>query len=322
MAITNLSQLTLNTGPVLPSTGGPIYTGRWFFVNASTGSDGNTGAADQPLATLQAAQLKCTANSNDVVAFIGTFSLTASLTWDKNGVHLIGMCAPTKRGKAARIISSGTTAFAPLINITATGCNFMNFATFYGFNSASNNTIAVQDTGGNNSYDNVEFLGFGDGTASTGTANITGARAHKYTGSTGQNTYRYCVFGTDSVQRNATNYTIEISGAAPRMTFQECDFEAYLASSGTAACHVLIGAAGIDRYCNFVQCHFMNDTKSTGSAMAQCFNLSGTAGGFVMLDQCQASLGITKWETSASGNLILNMSAPSTTAGGYSVNNS
>ena len=45
-------------------------------------------------------------------------------------------------------------------------------------------------TGGRNSYNNVEFLGFGDATVTTGTANQTGARAFKFNNSTGESTFR------------------------------------------------------------------------------------------------------------------------------------
>lgn len=320
MGVTNLDAMTLSTGPVLPNGSGPIYTGNWYFVNETTGSDGNEGSAGSPFATLSQALSKCTANQNDVVAFQGTIHLSATLAWSKNQVHLIGMCAPLKRGKRARISVTGSTAFAPLVSVTGSGCNFANFGTFYGFNSASNNNICWQDTGGRNSYDRVELLGFGDNTATTGTANITGARALKLNTSTGETTFRDCVFGVDTTTRNATNYTIEIAGGAPRLTFENCNFEALLGSSGAAACHVLIGAAGIDRYAIFNRCRFLNATKSTATAMTGALNVSSSAGGFVMLDQ-STLFGITDWEATASNCVVVNMSAPSASAGGIAINN-
>lgn len=322
MGITNLDALSLGGVPVIPGVAGtPIYNGNWYFVNETTGGDGNSGAANAPLATLSAALAKCVAGNNDVVAFQGTIHLTSSLLWNKNNTHLIGLCAPMKRGKRARISVTGSTAFNNLVLVSANGCNFRNFGTFYGFND----TLSVgafdcwSDTGGRNSYDNVEFMGFGDGTASTGTANLTAARALKFNNSVGESTFRSCVFGVDTVVRNATNYTVEIAGGAPRLTFQDCDFEADLGSSGTASSHVLIGSAGIDRYCNFISCRFMDTTKSGGSTMAQAFNVSSSAGGFVFLDQCTI-VGITKPETTASNSIFINNSAVSATAG-IAINN-
>lgn len=321
MPVTNLDQLTLNTGPVLPASASPIYTGNWYFVNESTGSDGNTGAADQPFATLSQALSKCTANQNDVVAFQGTIHLSSTLTWDKNQVHLIGMDAPLMRGKRARISVTGSTAFSPMVSVTASGCNFRNLGTFYGFNSASNNALPWQDTGGRNSYDLVEFLGFGDATASTGTGAITAARSIKINTSTGETTFRSCVFGVDTVARTATNYNVEIAGGAPRITFVDCDFEANIGSGGTGGSFLLVGAAGIDRYVNFKSCRFLNTVKSSGSTMTQAFNVSGSAGGLIMMDQC-TTVGVTHLETTPSNIIFINNAAPSITADcGIAVNN-
>lgn len=320
MGTTNLDALSLGGVPVIPGVAGtPIYTGNWFFVDETNGGDGNSGAANAPLATLSAALAKCTAGNNDVVAFVGTIHLSASLVWNKAQTHLIGICAPIKRGKRARISVTGTTAFSPMVSVTAAGCNFRNFGTFYGFDSASNNVTPWQDTGGRNSYDNIEFLGFGNGTATTGTANKTTSRAFIFNNSTGESTFRSCVFGVDTVVRNATNYTLEIAGGAPRLSFYDCDFEADLGASGASSSHVLIGSAGIDRYCNFINCRFMDSTKSGGTTMTQCFNVSSSAGGFVFLDQCTI-VGITKPETTASNSIFINNSAVSATAG-IAINN-
>lgn len=320
MGITNLDQLYLSGVPVIPgSTSAGLFTGNWYFVNETNGGDGNPGTYNQPLATLSAALAKCNANNNDVVAFSGTIHLTSTLVWNKANVSLIGLCASLKRGKRARISVSGATAFSPMVSVTAAGCTFSNFGTFYGFNSASNNVTPWQDTGGRNNYNLVEFMGFGDGTASTGTANKTTSRAFIFNNSTGESTFRSCVFGVDTIQRNATNYTLEIAGGAPRLSFYDCDFEADLGSSGTASSHVLVGSAGIDRYCNFVNCRFMDTTKSGGSTMAQAFNVSSSAGGFIFLDQCTI-IGITKPETTASNSIFINNSAVSATAG-IAINN-
>lgn len=319
MGTTNLNQLTLDTGPVLP--GQELYTGNWWFVNETTGSDGNDGSNAAPFKTLGQALLKAKANNNDVVAFQGTVHLTTTLIWNKAQVHLIGMCEPLKVGKRARISVTGATAFTPLVSVTASGCHFKNFGTFYGFNSASNNSNCWEDTGGRNCYERIEFDGFGDGTASTGTSNITTARAFKLNTLTGETTFRDCYFGVDTTSRNATNYTVEIAGGAPRCVFENCDFAADLGSSGTASSHVLIGASGIDRWLLFNRCRFMSDTKSSGSAMAQALNVNAAAGGLVLLDQCTAGVGVTKWETSASGSVAINMSSPNSTLGGLAIAN-
>lgn len=316
MGITNLDQLYLGGAPVIPGEAVLPFPGNWYFVNETLGGDGNPGTYNQPLATLSAALSKCNANNNDVVAFSGTIHLTSSLLWNKNNVHLIGLCSPQTIGKRARISVTGTVAFNNLVNVTASGCNFRNFGTFYGFNDTLSvgANVCWLDTGGRNSYDNVEFDGFGDGAASTGTANLTAARAFKLNTSTGETTWRNCYFGVDTVVRNATNYTLEIAGGAPRLIFENCTFSADLGSSGASSSHVLVGSGGIDRHVTFNRCRFYDTTKSGGTTMTQAFNVSGSAGGFIFLDQCTI-VGITKPETTASNSIFINTSAVSATSG-------
>lgn len=302
-----------------------LGAGVTYYVNSTIGNDGvsNNGLNPFfPLATINRAIVLETAallakslstvGRGSVIAFWGTVRLTDTLVWALPGTTLLGLCAPLRRGKRARISSTGSTAFSPMISVTGAGNQFANFGTFYGFDSASNNAICWQDTGGRNCYDNVEFLGFGNNTASTGTANITGARALKMSGSTGESTFVDCVFGVDTTDRNATNYTLEIAGGSPRNYFQNCDFEARLGSSGTAASHVLIGSGGIDRYVNFVQCRFHNFSSN---AMAQCLNVNASAGGAVCLDQCTINYLITAWSTASVTLVQINMTAPGSGGG-------
>ena len=310
--ITSLGVPTFGTGFI------PPFPSEYFFVEEVTtaGVAAGQGTAQQPFNTLAQALAECPASgSNNVIFLTGTVHLTAPLVWSNSNVHLVGLCAPMKRGKRARISSSGSTPFGPLVQVTGSGCIFQNFGTFFGFPTTGASTpICWQDQGGRQSYNNVEFLGFGDATASTGTANQTGARAFQFNNNTGETTWRDCVFGVDTVQRGAANYTLEIAGAAPRLTFENCDFEADLASGGTASSHVLVGASGIDRYAVMNRCRFFADTKSGGSAMAQGFNVSGSAGGFIILDQ-STFFGITAIETSSSGSVVLNMVPPSSGGG-------
>lgn len=309
---TAFDSLLVGGVPTMGINGAPLYTGNWWFVNETTGSDGNTGAANSPFKTLSWAQTKAVANNNDVVAFSGTIHQTSTLVWAKNQVHLIGMDAPLQTGKRARISVSGTTAFNKLVQVTASGCQFANFGTFYGFNSASNNAICWSDEGGRNSYDLVEFLGFGDGTASTGTSNITAARALSFNNNTGESVFRRCQFGVDTVVRNAANFTVEILGNAPRLQFENCNFVSDLGSSGTGSSHIKIATAGIDRWLNFVGCRF--NSFAGGSTMAQILNITSDAGGTVLLDQCTFDGAATAWQTSPTTNVVMNMLAP--TAGG------
>lgn len=308
----------LNAGP----GSGPTY-----FVDETVGSDaiGNNGQnPNSPLKTLdQALVLEAAAltakglssvGRNAVVAFWGTQHRTSSLAWNLPATHLFGLGGTQRRGKRARISITGSAGFNNLVSVTAQGCQFQNFGTFYGWPNTSAALICWSDTAGHSTYNNVEFMGFGDGTVTTGSANLTGSRAFKFSSSTGESSWYNCVFGVDTEQRNAANFTLEIAGGAPRLTFENCDFESFLGSSGTGSSHLLIGAAGIDRYCNFKSCRFISDVDSTGSTMAQAFNISGSAGGTVLFDQCTSN-GATALQTSPTTNAVMNMTL-ATTGGG------
>ena len=328
MPLTNFPNGVSSFGvPVLGGFAGIPFTGAYYFVNEATGLDGNTGLSpSQALKTLDRALVLESAatggagNRNSVVYFSGTQHRTTTLTWNLPQTHLIGIDAPLRRGKRSRISTSGSTGFNDLVNVTQSGCYFANFGTFYGFPNTSGALVCWNDAGGRSCYDGVEFLGFGDGTASTGTANLTGARAFKFNTNTGESTWRNCVFGVDTVTRNATNYTLELAGNAPRLSFENCTFEAYLGASGGASSHLLIGAAGIDRYADFVGCRFHAAGDSGGTTMAQVLNVSSSAGGTVYLDQCSFGHGATAWQTSPSANVVMNMTAPSA-GGGKTITN-
>lgn len=83
--------------PVLPGKG--FTTGKVFFVDAATGLDGNNGKSkDRPLATLNAAIAKCTANKGDIIYLmpnhyedIGDTSTTGAIDLDVAGISVIGL---------------------------------------------------------------------------------------------------------------------------------------------------------------------------------------------------------------------------------------
>ena len=84
--ITSFGVPTFGVGGLLP------FTGQYFWVNETTGSDGGTGAADDPFATLARALSLCINNNNDVIFLTGTAHVSATVAWNLNRTHLIGLC--------------------------------------------------------------------------------------------------------------------------------------------------------------------------------------------------------------------------------------
>lgn len=107
--------------------------GRTFWVGNSTtllpgtvsGSDGNPGTYQRPLATLQVALNKCTTNTGDIVmvkpGHAETISTAAILLFNKAGVAIVGL------GSGATRPTLTFTAAAANIPITAANMSIQNF---------------------------------------------------------------------------------------------------------------------------------------------------------------------------------------------------
>lgn len=309
MGITHLSGLevagvpTIGTGGLLP------FTGNYYFVNETTGSDGNEGTADSPLATLARAQALATANQNDVVFVTGTIHTTATIAWAKNQVHLIGLAAPGNNPRA-RISASGSTVFTPLVNVTASGCIIANISTFTGFASATTQ-ICWTDAGGRNFYKNVQFFGGGNATA----AAQAGMRSLLISGSTGENIFDSCTIGLDTVVRaTSANASLEFTGGSPRNIFRNCVFQ--MDSSIAGNLHFTVGSGGIDRYALFDNCTFLNAINSGGTTISVAATVNASAGGSVLLKNC-TSLGATVYATT--GPIYVDGASPTGNTSGLAV---
>jgi hypothetical protein len=120
-------------------SGLPPFTGNYFWVDGTNGSDGNTGGPQDPFKTLTQAQNACLAGNNDVVFMNGTFSPTATFVWSKNNTHLVGLSltnfSPASIAVASTAATSG--AFSPLVSVTATGCIFQNISALSGIAQAA-----------------------------------------------------------------------------------------------------------------------------------------------------------------------------------------
>lgn len=261
-------------------------TGNSFFVNETTGSDSNSGAALTPLATLDAALAKCAADHNDVIYLVGSSHRTSTLAWNKAGVSLVGLAAPSDNDRA-RISSTGATPFSPLVDVTAQGCAFVNLGTFHGgFTGATGSQVCWVEEGGRNFYSNVQFLGGGDATS----AGLTGMRSLTIGGS-GENLLVGCTVGLDTIARTVANFNLELLGGTPRNTMRQCIFQALVSSSSAA--FINVGAAAMDRYLLLDDCSFINCVDSTATAMAAAILANAAAGGSIIVSPTCTFLGAT-----------------------------
>ncbi len=275
--------------PLYGIAGTPPFTGSQFWVNESTGSDGNTGGPQDPLATLTQALSLCVDGNNDVVFLTGTVHTTATLTWSKSKTHLIGLSPDLRSQARARISQTGSTVFTPLVNVTASECIFRNIGSFHGFANASAQ-ICWTDAGGRNEYTRCLFGGMGNATA----AAQTGGRSLLVTGGTGENTFTDCQIGIDTVTRSAANASLELAAATPRNTFVRCIFPCLTSAAG--ALWATVGSGGMDRWALFQDCAFLNAVESTGTTLTAGIIANASAGGAIVL-QNPVSLGATALAT-------------------------
>jgi len=176
------------------------------------------------------------------------------------------------------------------VTVSAQGCYFANFDVFNGFSTGDVNQIAWTDSGGRNCYDGVNLQGMGDAAS----AADTGSHSLLITGSTGENTFRNCTIGLDTVTRSSGVAEMALASGSPRNRFENCVIETF---AGAAGCFwVAIGASGIDRYVLFRNTVFTNPINSTATTMTVGMSINAAPGGSVLLHNCLSS-GATKITT-------------------------
>ena len=270
--------------PLFGVAGVPPFTGNYFWVDETNGSDGNTGGPQDPFKTLKQAHASCLANNNDVVFLTGSSHTAVSIAWSKNKTHLIGLSPPSQNSRARIAITDTTvtTAVTPLVNMTAAGCIFQNIEVYNGVN-ANSAQVAILVAGGQSYFKNCNFLGDQQLTAAAHAGNRSLSVASD------ENLFENCTIGGDTVLRaTGNNATMDLvvnptSGlGAARNVFRSCVFQAF--SSNTSNLQVSIGAGAMDRYVLFDNCVFTNFIAGGGVAMTAAISANASAGGLVLVN--------------------------------------
>ena len=312
MGVTHLSGLEVAGVPTMGMSGIPITSGSVYFVDAINGSDGNTGAADNPLATIYQAHNLMTSGSNDVAVIVGNGAASGSqrlslanaqavnpgatagtLLWTKNACHIVGMAANTRVAQRARFApptgtyTAATFGSGNFVTVSGSGCIFKNISLFNGFSTGGTNQICWTDSGGRNYYENVNFGGMADAAS----AQNAGSRSLKISGTTGENTFVNCVIGLDTVTRTVANASIEFAGGTPRNSFFDCTLPFQTSSAGVLGI-LVTGAAAMDRYQLFQNCTFLNNVQSTSTSMTVLASVTNASPGGLILYKDATMVGI------------------------------
>lgn len=305
--------MTRNLGELLPGIryGHKVYPnemaggltsphiGDIYYVDANNGSDSAGGKSwSDAFATLAKAEDACTSNNYDViiVAPNGTSgtSETATITWDKNYITVIGANAPVNISQRSRIVWT-TDSVDPCLTVSGAGNSFVNIqlATFQ-----ASNDVLVNITGSRNYFGNVHFAGIGHATAGDDAT----ARCVVLNGAQ-ECLFEDCNFGLDTVMRSTTNATVEFASSASRNIFRNCRF--IMAADNVGPNHVLFtGTSAIDRWIEFNNCTWYSFWTNDADKITEAFDLSAqTATGHVLMTGRQVLIGADDWEASASGRM-------------------
>lgn len=295
----------------------------WLAPASGTALDSNDGSTPaKAKATLSGAYAAAVDGNNDVIALISdgttasTARVNAAFTWAKNATHLVGISSGVNISNRSRIAPTGsTTAFANFFTVSGSGCQFNNIQWFHGFDTGTTSAICLTVTGGRNLFVNCHIAGMGDAAS----AQNSGSRSLKISGSTGENGFVNCAIGIDTVTRTTSNASVEFASATPRNQFIGCVFPFMTSNAGVLG--ITAAASGsMDRFQYFKDCLFTNAIGSTSTAMTALTTLGASTGGLLVLKSCTA-VGITDLfsDATTAGQMRIDGGAPTANATGLAV---
>lgn len=303
-----------------------IYVAPWRAGSTDNGAaDANDGLSrNRAKRTLAGALAAATADKNDTILWMSSGDSAAetsddqdaSLAWNKDLVHLVGVSL-NKYGQRCRMTNTAAaTGVTPLFDVSANGCVFKNFQAFLGGDVT--NLVGVNVSGNHNYFENVHFAGMG----SADIAGAAGATSLKLTGGS-ENVFKNSIIGLDTIERDAdSNGELWFDGGASRMWFEDCFFTTYLSADNQTV--TVNDGTAIDRTIVFKRCCFF--AKSTNKAVAQTTVFSIPAGisqgAILLLDSYAASDGgAVDWDSGNRGIIWNNaVAAAASAAGGILTN--
>lgn len=268
MGITHLSGLevagvtTMGVGGGLPLVAG---NGQYYFVSSTQGSDGNTGAADNPFATLDWAIGKCVAGNGDVIVLLPghaeTISSATALNFDVAGITIVGLGTGSARPTFTLGTANTTKIPVSAANIKIENCifigNFLSIATCFLLTTAPGfwvDNCAFRDTSA--------VLGFLSIITTTVSVNSDGLR-----------------FTNNVVQSDATTTpgpTIVIANTIDRVTIQN-NFITHSTISNNTAALLEHGALVVTHLnCGYNTVYSVNTDTATGALLIKTTATTGS----------------------------------------------
>lgn len=276
---------------LIGASNAPILTqGNVWWVRPATGSDSNNGQTSATaFKTLAAALSAATANQNDIVLLCAesntasgtTDYQSATLNWNKNLVHLLGVNDGPALSQRSRIAFASTYNTASnLFTLSASDCLIANVAMFMGI-AGTNPLGGMLVTGQRNVIRRCHIAGIGNAAN-----DIAGAYSLNLSGAE-ENVFEDCVIGLDTVPLSAQAnsqilITANVGVSATRNLFRNCMILQY-AAHATNPLFLRAAATTIDRWLRFHDCIFSNPVQSGATALTHAFSVAAAAGGTVMM---------------------------------------
>lgn len=211
--------------------------GRVFFVNPTTGSDGNTGLRmDKPLASIAKAYTLVTSNYHDIIVLsaTGAHAATDELAVTKNRVHFWGMDAVARyygqRSRWTMGVTAGTAI--GIVKNTGVGNTFSNIK-FDSSDTLSTSVYSFADGGEYTVLENCEIYKSTD---------LDQTNSAELLMNGDSSLVRACTIGSLATARTAAGTNVlltreTISGKVCRdVTFDDCLF--WLKSTSATASHM------------------------------------------------------------------------------------
>jgi hypothetical protein len=308
-------------GALLTPVGIPMTYGKYFFVDADNGNDGNDGLSmNRAKKTIAAAYALTTTNRDDVIVLStnAVHTLTAMLDVSKNRVHFVGESYGRMYGQRARIYMGVTTAATDVHMVKNTGVG----NTFTGIKFWDDNTLATYHTscvgeGGEYAlYANCEFYS---------SVNLTSDTFAEVLLNGDSTQFLNCTFGSlaDAVSGNKVRPAVittvggvasALSGGVSRdVFFDGCRF--WKQAGGTTTAHVLFPSdASLERLCEFHDCQFI--AAHLGSTPAVAIACTATmTNGQILLTGDTSCVHCTKLATATGVISCLNAKVAATQIG-------
>ena len=290
---------------------------RVIHCKPGTGNDGNDGLTPvTAVKTLVEAHRLLKADKNEAVFMYAednsasgtTDYQSATLTWSKDGTHLVGLNSLGFMGQRSRIAQLSTaTAVTILVNITASNCSWHNIHVFQGVNDADS-LIAVQITGERNLFQNCHFAGIGNNTQ-----DVSGARSLKLNAAA-EILFKHCTIGLDTISRDTVPSEMEFVSAVTRVVFEDCLFPTMSGAAGFTWLKADTSGA-IDRFVIFKDCLFINAVNSTATEMTEAFDTHVSLGGSIIIQNSGiVGVGAAVWDASTDG--VVYVTSPDAGANG------